>query len=540
MSVLGQQLAIFHINSGGVVRSIPLLTGQPIFILGRNGTGKSALVHNFVQQVGRSIYIPGSRPTYFDSDSLSLTPASRRQLDQHFASWDRQQHTRYRPTNGTQRNEKAVHDLQAAELQFKVDAANEIINLADHSAAITRLRSEASPLDKVNALFAQATLPVRMIVSGAELMAQRGGEPYSIARMSDGERAALILCAEIVSALPGSIFLIDEPELHLHRSIVVPLIRALIDERSDCAFAVSTHELELPSSISEGLALLVRGCTWSGEIVQSWDIDLFPMSSGIPEDLTTDIIGSRRKILFVEGIDTSLDQPLYGLLFPDVSIRPKGTARDVIYAVRSLRDLQGLHHATVRGLIDDDDLTPEAKVELESDDIYPLQVSNVESLYYGEIVIRGLAEIQGATFSESPEHLVETATRAALTALRTGDTAESLAARRAERKLRSAVLSQLPDRRQLKNRVEPDVVISVPSMMEAERQRLQDFISRDAIFEVIENYPVRYSTMLDSIARALHFLDRHDFESAALTMIGRNALLRDQLRSRLSPLSSIL
>jgi ATPase subunit of ABC transporter with duplicated ATPase domains len=234
------QVGTVTINAGTKQVPVPIRTGTAVYVLGRNGTGKSALVHNIVGQLPRAIYIPGSRPSYFDNDSLQLTPAARRQMESSWLQWDRQPHTRYRPINGTQRNERAILDLQSGETQFKVDAANEIKAYGASAGAIARLQSEQSPFDRVNALMRQANLPTQILMSGGELLAQRQGSPYSIAKMSDGERAALIMAADVVSAPSASVFLIDEPELHLHRSIVFPLIAALLRERPDCAFVKLT------------------------------------------------------------------------------------------------------------------------------------------------------------------------------------------------------------------------------------------------------------------------------------------------------------
>jgi hypothetical protein len=58
----------------------------------------------------------------------------------------------------------------------------------------------------------------------------------------------------------------------------------------------------------------------------------------LPHELRSDVLGARRRILFVEGTETSLDRPLYAILFPDVSVVPKGTAADVIAATKAPRN----------------------------------------------------------------------------------------------------------------------------------------------------------------------------------------------------------
>ena len=252
-------IAMLTIFNGSQHVSVPVVSGRPVFIVGGNGSGKSALVHALVSQLqGRNvIYIPGSRSNSFDQESLSLTPASRRQLTVNFLSWDRSWETRWRNISGTARNEKAIHDLQAADVQHIMDAANDIKVNGIASKGIKKLQSNDSPIDRVNSIMEQANLPVRMHIRNGEVQAIRGGVPYSIAKMSDGERAALVLSAEVVSAMPASVFVLDEPELHLHRGITLPLISILIKERQDCGFIVSTHELELPKQAS--LALRTDG-----------------------------------------------------------------------------------------------------------------------------------------------------------------------------------------------------------------------------------------------------------------------------------------
>ena len=231
-------VATINIFNGSAQVMVMVFAGMPIFIVGGNGCGKSALVHHLVSQLqGRNVvYIPGSRSNSFDQESLNMNPASRRQFRINLTSWDQSWDTRWRNMSGSSRNEKAIHDLQAAEIQFLVDATDNIKRRVGETEGIRKLQARTSPIDRVNNILEQANLPTRVQFLNGELQAAKGGVAYSIARMSDGERAALILTAEVVSAISGSIFVLDEPELHLHRSITLPLISVMIKERQDCAF----------------------------------------------------------------------------------------------------------------------------------------------------------------------------------------------------------------------------------------------------------------------------------------------------------------
>ena len=210
---------------------------------------------------------------------------------------------------------------------------------------------------QLNDLLALGTLLIDLEKSNdEEILAKhrRSKASYSIAQMSDGERNAAIIGATVLTVDPGTVLLIDEPERHLHRSIIVPFLAALFAKREDCTFIISTHELALPAANPAAGVLMVRSCEWKGNRVEGWDIDLLGPNAQLPEDLRLAILGSRRKVLFFEGTGTSLDLPIYNALFPDISVVAVGTSTDVQRAVEGMRGSQNLHHVEAYGLIDRD------------------------------------------------------------------------------------------------------------------------------------------------------------------------------------------
>lgn len=525
---------------------------HPLFIVGRNGTGKSALVH-WLKQQSRSIavYLPGSRTAIFDSESLQLTASSRRDLATNLGSWDNHSEARWRNISGNQRNEKAIHDLLAAESQYKNDCANMIAansDPAETKAAIAKLQAKNSPLDRVNHILEQANITVQMLVADNELKAASGGNIYSYARMSDGERIALILIAEVVSAKSGAIFLIDEPELHLHRMIIVPLIANLIKSRPDCEFVISTHELELPTTIANSRVCIVRSVTWQPDgHVKYWDFDIVDRTDDLPEGLVTDILGSRRRVLFTEGAVSSLDIPMYSVLFPKVSIKPKGSCKDVQHAVAGIRSTTSLHHTEAFGLIDNDGMTPTAIIDFQAQSIYPLPFFSVESLYYDRDVLAAVAARQAATLEANEEKQVALIARLLADVLTAGvaaatklGTAEHLAGRLAERQVRDSLLAQMPKRKELIKATLPTIQISGQSTYPAELARYQTMLAAQDLHGIIDRYPVRHSGILDDVAKALKFQSRTDYEPAAVARISSDETLRNKLLLKLAPLSTVI
>ena len=523
---------------GGVL--VDISNENPIFIVGGNGVGKSALVALFVNQSGGgTIYIPGSRPSYFDNESLSMTPASRRSFTSNLDIWNQNPQMRWSPISGTARNEKAILDLQMAEIQYKVSKADQISAEGPASLAVADLVAANSPLDRANILLRMGNLPMTLVNYNAEIYAVRDGSRYSIARMSDGERSALILVAEVMSALSAAIFVIDEPELHLHRAIVVPLIAALIRERPDCGFVVSTHELGLPAEIEPAQAVLVRGCSWTHDSVASWDIDILSVSSEIPEELRTDILGSRRKVLFIEGTGTSLDQPLYALLFPKISIRPRMGCREIRRAVDGLKAVTGLHGIEPYGLVDNDGMSANEIRELEEGNVFPLPIFSVESIYYGREIRSAIADQQATALGEPVAALLNAANASVIDAVSRDQTRAYLASRLAERALRASVFSALPTRNNLLNG-DDNISISVRNGYRDEVAALDVLIATQDADSIIRRYPVRDSGALTGIAEALRFRNRQDYEKAVLVRLAIDTTLVTSLRSMFGGLSTAL
>lgn len=83
------------------------------------------------------------------------------------------------------------------------------------------------------------------VVSGES---EVNGSLYNASEMSDGERVIFYLVGQALSAPENGVIVVDEPELHLHRSIQARLWDAIEAERSDCLFVYLTHDLDFAAS----------------------------------------------------------------------------------------------------------------------------------------------------------------------------------------------------------------------------------------------------------------------------------------------------
>jgi ABC-type cobalamin/Fe3+-siderophores transport system ATPase subunit len=493
---------------------IALDAGAVLFVLGANGTGKSSLMHRFYGQHGQAAKrISAHRQTWFQSNDLALSGMERRNLELNVRSQDTNENARYREEYAPQRSSIALYDLVDAE-NVRARRIAGAVDADDLDLAKLLSRQEA-PIKTINALLRLSNIPVVIWVEENEQVRARknGSAPYGVSELSDGERNALIIAATILTANPGSIFLIDEPERHLHRSIISPLLTALFAERSDCAFVVSTHDLMLPLDNPSAQSLLVRACEYSGSSVTYWQADLLASDASVEDKIKEDIIGARRRILFVEGVASSMDRPLYGLLFPEVSVVPKESCREVEQAVRGIRAAQELHWLEAWGLIDGDGRGAEDRNKLKEQGIFALAVYSVEAIYYHPEVMKLVAVRSAALTGDDGQQRYVDAVHAGLAAIGEPQVAH-LSSRAAEKTVRERIFAALPTRQSVAACKNVSIDVDVASELLQELQRLQDAISKRDLLMILTQYPVRETPMLGTLASKLGFRSRSDYEKA--------------------------
>ena len=397
-----------------------------------------------------------------------------------------------------------------------------------------------SPFDQLNNLLSLGTLKIILKLSEHEEILAKHEDvslPYNIAQMSDGERNAAIIGAYMLTVDPGTVLLIDEPEQHLHPSIVVPFLSTLFTQRDDCIFIVSTHELALPVAIPSASVLMVRSCEWCGEEANAWDIDLLKPDDDLPEDLRIAVLGSRSKVLFVEGTEASRDLPIYNALFPDISVVAKGDSTDVIRAVEGVRGSQDLHRVEAFGLIDNDGRTPEDICSLSERGVFALDVYSVESLYYNTDSLDAVACWQAQTFDKDKEKLKDRALDAAVKVLGKNGLAERMAARRCEIRVKDLIASKAPNWETIRDCGQSTFQFCVKSPFQEELKTFRELLETEEVDQLVARYPLRESGLFNEIARALEFSKAELYEQALIVQVKSDEHLADKLRCRIGPLS---
>lgn len=452
------------------------------------------------------------RQTWFRSGTPGITGRDRTSSETNITQSDRQSTARWMDYNSEVRIEMAIYDLVNSENV----RAREIASAFEKKdlKLVERLSQEESVLAILNRLLKLSNLDINIFIGeNDEISATRkGSKPYSIAKLSDGERNAILIAANILTAPKETLLLIDEPERHLHRSIISPLLTLLLKERPDCYFVVSTHEPMLPVDNVGSKILLIRSCVYSGDRVTSYDLDTFEDSTVIDDELKRTILGERRKILFVEGSENSLDKPLYSLLFPNASIVPKSSCRDVENAVIGIRGTHELHWLKPFGLVDEDHSELKRITELRDKGVYTINAYSVESIYYHPTVQALAGEKLISVFGGNIEEKLNKSKNDAIKAIK--ESSQHLCLKIAEKSARVKIFSLLPTRGEMEAGTKKSINIDYHEFIQKEQETIHTLIESSNFEALLKRYPIRESGALNAIARALDFKNSSQYEAA--------------------------
>ena len=533
-------------KTSGEPLTIPLEVGEQLYVVGANGTGKSALFQHWVSSMGVSAVkrIAAHRQTWLPSGELAFTAQSRKQFEQNRMQWDSQEDARWKEQRPAQRQSAILFDFVAKD-NTRYRTIGQHIDDKNPKKATACAAKSKSPFRQLNELLNLGSLKVSLMNSNdEEILAQHKDNDlsYSMAQMSDGERAAAIMAADVLVADPGTTFLIDEPERHLHRSIIEPFLSALFGQRQDCAFVISTHEIALTIANPTARVMMLRSCRWQGNRPVAWDAEFLKSGEHLPEVLKRDILGSRRRILFVEGMHNSRDLPLYGALFPELSVIPKGSCNEVIRAVNGLRSSQQQHDVEAFGLIDRDDRQLKETEKLAEGGIFALDVCSVESLYYCSDAIEAVAHRQAESLGSDPHEMISAATQNALSAIADEcGLPERMAAMRSERRVRSRIEELTPDWRMIMRSSEHIAIpTTVASPYPSEMAQFNDLVNAGDLNGLIVRYPLRKSNVFDRISQTMRCADGADYERILVARVREDDALARKLKDCIKPLAELL
>lgn len=508
---------------------ISLEPGHVATLIGPNGAGKSALISWLNSQASSTPVnrIVAHRRIWLASSGPEVTASRREQVSGLLSRHDRGPESRTSGQYEEQRVSGILYDLIAKENSRN----SKFVRRVESSESTDDL--EPSTLATISNIMKLAGFDMQFeITEHMGLDVIQNSTIYPISAMSDGEKAALLLSAEVLLAPADSIQLLDEPERHLHRSVSPRMISGLIEARPDCGFVVSTHDLDLIERIDliNNSIYLVKDVTWSphGTPV-GWNIQKLPDRKPLQESARRAILGGRQKVLFVEGESGSLDLSLLSILFPEYSVNSAGSSDSVQKIVSGLQSTEELHWVSANGIIDGDARGSEEIDKLKKKNILVLPVNEIESLYYLPRIMEIQARRQAEHLDEDWQNLFQDAQEKALDSISRTEVLQHLAAANADKILRRSALACLPDKNALKSLSE-DISFSLRSPYSEELNRLQTAVEHKDLTEIVKQFSIRDSGFPTAVAKALRYSSKEDYQRAVTVTIHRDDPLRNYLR----------
>lgn len=221
-------------------------------------------------------------------------------------------------------------------------------------------------------------LPHRKInIEGLKLSVHCDNSPeYAISELSDGEKTIFYLLSQCLLTLENSLIIVDEPDIHIHKSILKNLFNEIEVIKNNCSFIYITHDIDFAAS-RNGIKYALLNYVHQNK----WEINEISENDIIPEDILTAISGARNPILFVEGKkDTSLDN-IYNHVYTNLTVIQVEGCSEVKSYTKALNKNKRFHKVNCFGLIDRDGLEIKDIKTLEGDGIFVLPLALIENLF---------------------------------------------------------------------------------------------------------------------------------------------------------------
>lgn len=394
--------------------SVPIefIAGSSTIVVGANGSGKTKLATEIEQQLGLTAHrISAQRMLALDPSIEKVSEEeARNRLRYGYPKpndYGGPQVARQQQRWGQGAPRFILNDAGALLQVLFSEQANTAVSAYNSAADGAPVASSTTFMRQLRVIF-NRVLPSRDLrITADNIQVETigegaNGELYSLTEMSDGEKAVFYIIGQTLVADKDSVFVMDEPEIHIHRSILSRLWDELEAARSDCAFLLITHDLDFAASRA-GKKYVARSFSKEG----GWVIEDVPAANGFSEEVVTLILGSRRPVFFVEGDQGSFDLAFYRACYPTWTVIPRGSCESVIHSVVTMRNNSDLTRVRCAGLVDADGNDEQDRRSLAAQGIQMLPVSEIENLLLLPEIPRVVLEMNFLPPEEQEKRLAE-------------------------------------------------------------------------------------------------------------------------------------
>lgn len=367
--------------------SIP--NSNQLVVVGANGSGKTKIGTWFELNLGNTHRVSAQKSLTMPEkvNPTSLEEAQRAFLIGNVNSTEMSQRSYYRW--GNKPDNYLLGDFPALMVLLQTEEYESLIKYKKTVNDGEDAQMPKTNLDKIKDAWEEILPQRELIISAGKINTKIPGTEivYNASGMSDGERVIFYLLGEILCAPPDAYVIFDEPEMHIHKSLVGTFWNKAETLRPDCTFIYLTHDLDFAASRHLADKIWLRDFDGS-----KWDyVHINDFEESIPDDLYLEVLGSRKKILFIEGDSSSLDSFIYESIFPEYTVKPLGSCQKVINCTKSFNSLSSFHHIESNGLVDRDRRTEEEIASLKASAIMVPEVAEIENFFLLENAVKAVA-----------------------------------------------------------------------------------------------------------------------------------------------------
>jgi ABC-type molybdenum transport system ATPase subunit/photorepair protein PhrA len=465
--------------------------GTSIYFVGANGGGKTRLAVKIESELGdRCHRISAHR-------ALTLNPGVPKVSEKmalrglRFGYASDEAHVGYREHNrwGQKAAVQLLNDYDFLVQALFAEQSNTSLQTHNNMRAGNLQAPQLTKFETLSEIWGRILPHRKLQITGDDIRVAGtlAADTYSGSDMSDGERAVLYLIGQALSALPNTLIIFDEPELHIHRAVMSRLWDELEASRPDCALLVISHDLEFVASrAGQKFALLKYD---HGGL---WTIEDVPENAGFSAEITTLILGSRKPILFVEGRENSLDNAIYRACYPDWTVIPRSSCEEVIHAVITMRANATFTRVRCAGIVDADDYSNEDAILLREKGIEILPVSEIENLIMLPPVLEAIAASEGYRGQEMRDRVASVVNEALTQAAESGNQKNSVlryCRRRIDRALKKVDLSAAESVAALNDNYRAQTAaLNIPALANEAQQAMQQAIEAKDIAVLLRWY----------------------------------------------------
>lgn len=397
-----KQKRMIHMSNKSII--IPSADGnyatvessQSFVIVGANGSGKSHLGAWIEKNNSNVLRISAQRALPIP-DTVRITSGDGAWRKIMFGS-ETEQNKGYKWGWGKKETSTLVDDYESVLSKVFSNESHELRVFKDKYDKNEPPKDFKTIVERITNIW-NSILPQReILLDNFEAKAKNNDDVYKAGEMSDGERVALYLIAQSLITPDDHIIVIDEPEIHLHTSIMKKLWDEIERNCPNKTFVYITHDLGFATSRKNTTKIWVKSYDGHGK----WELSIIDDYDEVPDSLLLEILGTRNPVLFVEGEKNSYDIALYKEIYSNYHIVPCQNCQKVIELTKAFNSekVRSLHSYDVKGLIDHDFLTEVEIDNYKKHNIYTIDVSEVENLYLIEPLIRIAADRLGSDGDE--------------------------------------------------------------------------------------------------------------------------------------------